>query len=336
MRLPVHILLVAWGTASCSAPTRPASPASPPALTQRASARKNVETSAVQGPRIRILGTAQDGGFPHAACERERCQHARTTPEFARYIASIGILDNNKRYLVDATPDIRPQLDLIADLPPSGAVNRMPVDGVLLTHAHIGHYLGLAFFGFEAVHTQALPVFASPAMGNFLRTHAPWQQLVRIKNLELQPVTVGHAFVLPGTDITATALAVPHRDEYADTMAWRFSGPREVVLYVPDCDPWPRWNTDPNALFEGVTLALVDGTFFSMDELPGRDLTKIGHPLMTQTMDLVQDRVDAKTLKLRFVHLNHSNPAIEADSPERKQLLARGFDVAEDGQEFAL
>ncbi|NIS30268.1 MAG: MBL fold metallo-hydrolase, partial [Actinobacteria bacterium] len=81
--------------------------------------------------------------------------------------------------------------------PAAGRVDRAPVDGIFLTHAHLGHYTGLAFFGFEAVHTKDLPVHATPAMADYLRSNGPWNQLVEIGNIRLvesdpsRPVELG-------------------------------------------------------------------------------------------------------------------------------------------------
>ena len=61
------------------------------------------------------------------------------------------------------------------------------MDGVLLTHAHIGHYLGLAHFGFESLNTKDLPFHVSPRMAEYLRTNGPWSQLVRLGNVNLEP-----------------------------------------------------------------------------------------------------------------------------------------------------
>lgn len=315
---------------------RSASSASPAAESESASA-------AVTGARVRVLGIAQDGGIPHAACTCPRCQAARELPSRREYVASLGLVLPSRTLLVDATPDLRAQLDMLADVgargqgAARGGVDRHPVDGVLLTHAHIGHYLGLAFFGFEAIHTSRLTVHASPAMGAFLTKHAPWAQLVALENLALAPIAAGERVAL-GDDVYVTALSVPHRDEYADTLAYRIEGPRARVLYLPDCDPWARWpaDNDPRALFDAVDVALVDGSFYSGDELPGRDLAKIGHPLMTETMELLASRVASGRLRVRFVHLNHSNPALDPASPARRELESRGFAVARTGEELPL
>ena len=294
---------------------------------------------AVEGPRIRVVGTVQDGGLPHAACSCERCEAARRDPSRRRRVAALAVVlpASGRVLLVDATPDVREQLDLVRDLrrSPPGRVDRAPVDGVLLTHAHMGHYLGLAFFGFEAVDTRLLPVHSTPRLAGFLRGNAPWDQLVRLGNVELVEHDPGLAFDL-GEGVSATALRVPHRDEYSDTVGYLLAGARARVLYVPDTDGWAGWQPPLTERLQGVDVAILDGTFFSLAELPGRDVAAIGHPLVTQTMELLQPLVDAGKLRVYFTHLNHSNPALDPASPERREIERRGFAVLEEGEEIAL
>ncbi|HEX5758559.1 MAG TPA: MBL fold metallo-hydrolase [Thermoanaerobaculia bacterium] len=173
-------------------------------------------TAAAAPPRLVVLGTAQDGGLPHVACTCVRCERARREPGFRRRVASLALHLPGRAevYLLDATPDVGEQLDAVARLrgrPPSGRVDRAPIDGVFLTHAHVGHYLGLAAFGFETVHTRALPVWASARMAEFLRGNGPWSQLVRLENVELRALKAGEAVTL-GDGVSITPLQVPHRD----------------------------------------------------------------------------------------------------------------------------
>lgn len=294
------------------------------------------------GPRLVVLGTAQDGGLPHAACSCARCNRARRDPAFRRDVASLALHlpASDKVFLFDATPDLHRQLDRIAALrrrPEEGRVDRAPVDGVLLTHAHIGHYLGLAFFGFETVHTRKLPVYASPRMAAYLRGNGPWSQLVRLDNIALHEMALGEPFAL-GDGVTVKAFAVPHRDEYSDTVAFLIRGPNRTVLYVPDTDTWQTW---PRPLVrvieeEKVDVALLDGTFYSLEELPGRRVEQIGHPLITDTLDRLEPWVKSGKGQALFTHLNHSNPALEPESPARREIERRGFAVAAEGQEIGL
>lgn len=290
-------------------------------------------------PFVRVLGTVQDGGLPHTGCECKRCEAARHDPSAARHVASLAIVVPEPRhvYLVDATPDIRAQLDALRDVRevPQAGVDRAPLDGVLLTHAHIGHYLGLAQFGFEVLNTSKLPVYCTPRMAAFLRENGPWSQLVGKHNIEIREVEPGGTFALAG-GVSVTAIAVPHRDEYTDTVAFRIAGPVRTLLYVPDTDAWKRWKPSLLERLQGVDVALLDGSFYSGAELPGRALSSIPHPLVEQTADLLAGRVHEGSLRVYFTHMNHSNPLLDAVSPARQALEARDFFVLDEGHEFPL
>lgn len=308
-------------------------------------------------PRLRILGTVQDGGLPHAGCWCSHCRAVRSSPAHSRFVSSLALIlprpvDRPEIYLFDATPDLRPQLDLLQDLRPDSprAVDRRPVDGVFLSHAHIGHYLGLAFFGYEAMHTTNLPVYCTKRMSDFLRTNGPWSQLVRIGNVQLFELTPGQPVQLPTAAdgrprVCVTPIQVPHRDEYSDTVGFIIrrehdeqgaSGP--TMLFVPDTEPWRTWNPTLLEVIEQhhVSIAILDGTFYSADELPDRNATKIGHPLIRDTMDLLEPLVRAGQLRVFFTHLNHSNPALDPTSGPTREIIRRGFKVAREGMELGL
>jgi len=293
----------------------------------------------VRAPFVRVVGTAQDGGFPHAACDHEGCRQARTAATPPRLVSSLALVlpASDQVFLIDATPDIRPQLDLLRDVrqPPDDRVDRSPLDGVFLTHAHIGHYLGLAFFGFEAVHTSDLAVWTTQRMADFLRTNGPWSQLVEKGNLDLR-VTPPDTPIELAPGVSVTSFVVPHRDEFSDTVGYIIRGPSRSLLFVPDTDKWATWEPSLLDRLEGIDVALLDGSFFSAAELPGRSIEEIGHPMIGTTMDLLERRVAGAGLEALFIHLNHSNPALAPDSEARREIDARGFAVAIEGQEFDL
>lgn len=112
-------------------------------------------------------------------------------------------------------------------------------------------------------------------------------------------------------------------------MAFLIRGPRKTLLYVPDTDTWKTWTRPLPELLEAekVDIALLDATFYSPDELPDRDVTKIKHPLVTQSMDLLEPLVKAGKVRVYFTHLNHSNPALDERGGARKAIEARGFRV---------
>ena len=290
------------------------------------------------GPYLLVLGTAQDGGLPHAACSCARCERARSEPGFERLVSSVALVlpRSGQLYLFDATPDIRRQLDRVRDLrgPLPGRVDRAPVDGVFLTHAHWGHYSGLGFFGFESVHTRKLPLFATEAMGAYLTNQAPWSQLVSIDNIEHR--TLPQTGALPLDDgVRVQAFQVPHRNEFADTVGFIIEGPARRVLFVPDTDRWSTWEPSIEQRLEGIDVALLDGTFFSMAELPNRDVSQIGHPLIVDSLERLAPQVAAGT-EVRFTHLNHSNPAVDPNGEAAAQIRAAGFAVAGDGDVIPL
>jgi pyrroloquinoline quinone biosynthesis protein B len=292
-------------------------------------------------PRVVVLGTVQDGGLPQTGCDCRRCALARRDPSHARRVASLAIHvpATGHVYLVDATPDLPRQIDAVHRFRkhPAGKPDRAPLDGVLLTHAHIGHYLGLAHLGFESVNVKDLPVWASPRMAAFLRGNGPWSQLVKIGNIALREMEPGASFPLE-TGVTVTPFAVPHRDEFSDTMAFLIRGPRRTLLYVPDTDAWGSWTKPLLDVLrdEKVDVALLDGTFYSAEELPDRDVSKIKHPLIIATMDLLASRLKEGGLAVYFTHLNHSNPALESGSAARREIERRGFHVLNEGEAFGL
>ena len=280
------------------------------------------------------LGSAQDAGMPHLGCFAETCEQARATGTRAA-VASLAIVGEEDWYLVDATPDLPEQVHRMGSLP----------SGVLLTHAHIGHYSGLMFLGKEGMHARGMPVWCSSAMADFLRGNAPWSQLVTLGNIDLRPFDdgrwEGECFPL-ASGLAVTALRVPHRDEFADTWAFSISHalsaelPRPV-LYLPDIDRWEDWEMDIVEVAGRHAAVVVDATFWDDGELGGRDMSGIPHPRVRATMDLLQPLVDAGTCEVVFTHLNHTNPLWDPGSPEALELRRRGFRCTwPDGWRYAL
>lgn len=299
-------------------------------------ARAEAPSSAVE---LFVLGIAQDGGLPHFGCEQPCCVDARRTGRVL-FPSALGLVDRRggtgaeKLLLVEATPRIEEQVSLLHDLAGVHGRGRQPVDAVLTTHAHLGHYLGLAWFGREVASTTQMPVHCTPRFATFLRQHGPWKQLIELHQIDVREFTIGRAFE-PWLGLTVTATTVPHRDEFSDTVAFTIRGPRRAVLFVPDIDAWERAPGLLEQLLDGVDVAYLDGTFFDGSELPERNLAEIRHPLMTRTMELLAARARSRPGTLRFLHCNHTNPALH-DAAVRARIEAAGFGLAAQGERVAL
>lgn len=261
-----------------------------------------------------VLGVAQDGGLPHVGCRCPRCTAAREGRRRREKAACLGLRDGAGRtFLVDATPDLPDQLHALGATTPTG---------VLLTHAHMGHYVGLAHLGKEALGVRGVTLFGTPRMGEFLRTHAPWRSL-----FDEGRVTFDASESVDLDGVTARRIAVPHRQEWTDAVAWEFRGPRRRVLWLPDIDSWDAWlaaGTDVRDVVRSVDVAYLDATFFADGELGARDMSEVPHPRVTDSMDRLADLAS----RVRFVHLNHTNPLWDDATP----ATSRGFAVAAEGE----
>ena len=236
--------------------------------------------------------------------------------------------------MFDATPDFRDQLRLLDSVHP--VEGRPPgLSGIFLTHAHLGHYTGLVMLGREAIGAAGVRVFALPRMKSFLETSGPWDQLVRLGNVSLVPLAANGLTRLP-SGLAVETLLVPHRDEYSETAAFVIVGPSRSVLFVPDIDKWEKWETGIEDVIARVDVAYVDGTFFENGEIPGRDMSEIPHPFIEESMKRFSSLPASERAKVRFIHLNHTNPALVPDSEARRRIEERGFRVAEQGERVGL
>jgi pyrroloquinoline quinone biosynthesis protein B len=180
-----------------------------------------------------------------------------------------------------------------------------------------------------------MPVYCTPSMARFLRENGPWKRLVALENIEIHEVTPGVEFELTPS-LRATAIKVPHRDEDSDTVAYLVGGPSRRLLWLPDIDKWEKWDRRIEDLVrESPLLAFVDGTFFSADEIPGRSIREIPHPLVPETVARFGGRAPAPPAKVFFVHLNHTNRLLW-DAEARRDLERRGFGIARERMRFSL
>ncbi|HUR28841.1 MAG TPA: MBL fold metallo-hydrolase [Planctomycetota bacterium] len=300
----------------------------------------NAPHLAVSEPYVVVLGTAQDGGLPQIGCTEELCVRARADVGRKRLSSSLLLADprSGKRWLFDASPDLREQVERARLHPPTRREDgaRPPLfDGVFLTHAHVGHYAGLLQFGREIYAARDLPVWGTARMREFLSSNGPWSLLVESQAITLVDMPQsGEVELAP--DLFVSALRVPHRDEFSDTLAYVIRGPHATIAYLPDIDKWERWSVRLEDLLARVDVALLDGTFFADGEIHGRPMSDIPHPFMTETLERLSDAPGALRSKVVFTHLNHTNPASTPGSKADRRVRDAGMRVACEGEIIAL
>ena len=282
---------------------------------------------------LKVLGTIQDGGIPHMGCNKVCCLKYFKNNTFRVGVSSLGIsnLKNETNYLIDATPNINHQLKaLIGTSNPSEKLN-----GIFLTHAHMGHYSGLLNFGREAMNSKNIPLYLMPRFYNFIQDNGPWNQLVKLENVMLKRIYDQEKITLE-SNLSITPIQVPHRDEYSETVGFLIEGNTKSALYIPDIDKWEKWNNSIVELIKNVDYAFLDGTFYDEKEVNNRDISEIPHPFIIESLKLFNPLDKSEKNKIYFIHLNHTNPLLNSDSSEYNRVIREGFNVADPNMEFFL
>jgi pyrroloquinoline quinone biosynthesis protein B len=172
-------------------------------------------------------------------------------------------------------------------------------------------------------------------MRDFLIKNSPWNQLIEKENI--LPIILSPNERLPLTSrISVVPFQVPHRDEYSDTLGFIISGSKKNLLYLPDIQNWEAWERSIIEEVQKAEIALLDGTFYSPEELPGRDLPSIGHPFIKKSIEMLNEVPQKGKTAIYFTHLNHSNLILDPEGEARKNVIESGFAIAADGLEIPL
>lgn len=281
---------------------------------------------------IYILGNVQDAGLPHIGCQHKFCKEKFS--EFEEYFTtSIAVVDpaEKKYILFEASPDIPYQLNYLE----KEIFNEFLLpESIFITHAHIGHYTGLMYFGREALGAKNLIIKVLPKMSNFLKTNGPWSQLVDINNIKIQNLSFGSK-TNELRNITVTPIQVPHRDEYSETAGFIIEGRNKKALFIPDIDKWEKWDKNLKQLVYEFDYLLLDATFYDSKEI-NRDISEIPHPLVTETINLLDDLSPEHKNKVYFIHMNHTNLMLDPSSELTKLVINKGFNITRLGLKLSL
>jgi len=292
-----------------------------------------ISTAADEPPYLYVLGVAQDAGFPQAGCYKPHCMPGWEKPETKIGATSLALIEpaSKKKYIFEATPDFPEQLFMLEQEAPT---DEFELSGIFITHAHIGHYTGLMYLGREVIGADQMPVYVMPKMKRYLTNNGPWSQLIDLNNIEL--MTLKNRSVVELSNLKVTPFIVPHRDEFSETVGFSIKGPNKTALFIPDINKWSQWERDIADQVQASDYALIDATFFDNGELPGRDMSKIPHPLVTETMTALSNLSKEHRAKVWFIHMNHTNPLLNLNSEQAKTVRAQGYNIASTGLRLLL
>jgi pyrroloquinoline quinone biosynthesis protein B len=283
--------------------------------------------------KVLLLGTAAGGGFPQWNCACRLC----TSGLPARTQDCVAIsADGAGWYLINASPDIRAQVLGAKALAPGPGPRDTPLRGALLTDAELDHTLGLTMLREGA----GLRVWAPDAVLAALRFDFPLREIVaRYGAWDWQPIGQH----VDGLRITALPVS-DKRPKYVVSgvdgpwvVAYRIEDPATggVLVYAPCLATWPAGFDD---LIAGATAVILDGTFYSPDEMSGATPTvastaqrAMGH--LPITTSLTHLRPGPRWI---YTHLNNTNPVLDPTSPEYAAVRAGGAEVLPDGAELEL
>ena len=297
--------------------------------------KTNAKTQELTSPSLIVLGNVQDAGSPHMGCNKDCCKELFENPDKNRMVVSLGLVDpeNKKCWMIEASPDFPRQAKILKSY--CSFNDKETPDGIFLTHAHIGHYIGLMYLGKEAMNANQVPIYAMTRMKGFLIQNGPWSQLFKIKNIKINNIDDNQTISI-SSNFKITPFLVPHRDEYSETVGYHIQGPNKSALFIPDIDKWNKWNLSVVDEIKKVDYAFIDATFYDSKEINNRDISEIPHPFVIESMELFSEFSNKDKAKVHFIHFNHTNPLLDIDSPQAKLVMKNGFNIAQAKQIFKL
>jgi pyrroloquinoline quinone biosynthesis protein B len=305
--------------------------------------------------QIRILGSAAGGGFPQWNCRCRNCRRLRAGKLHAapRTQAQVAVSsDGDQWFLLNASPDLRAQIEASPCLHPRNGARGSPLAGIVLTGAELDQVLGLLLLR----ELQPLRIYATSSVRRMLR-----EDNTLFAALAQTPQQTRWTDIVPGDGFAlATAGDVPagircralslneHWPGYVPA-AWREVERGESVLaLVIDSPGGGRLVYMPSAaevdeasleVINSADVLLFDGTFWTDDELcriSGRTARQMGHMPVSGPDGSLQRLAAVTRPRKIYIHVNNTNPILDEDGPEYRAVRAAGWEVAEDGWQFAL
>jgi len=302
--------------------------------------------------QIRVLGSAAGGGLPQWNCNCRNCDGVRkgTIRARPRTQSSIALsTDGTDWILFNASPDVLAQLRSFPELQPGRAIRDTGVRAILLIDAQIDHTTGLLMLR----EGGRLSVYCTPQVREDLTRGNPvFGVLEHFCGVDWHPVAPdpdGTFEVAGAKGLSFTAVPLkskpppysPHRNEPrpGDNIGVRVVDTRtqRSLFYAPGLG-----EIEPHLqpFLAGADCVLLDGTFWTDDELVGLGISKkrardMGHLPQSGPGGMLEVLKPLSARKI-LIHINNTNPILDEDSPERAELEAAGIEVAYDGMEIEL
>jgi pyrroloquinoline quinone biosynthesis protein B len=232
--------------------------------------------------------------------------------------------------MIDATPALPEQLDRLMAVADQDSKERFIPDGVLLTHLHMGHWPGLLHFGREALNSKNTKLWATWEAHRTLQGSEITRHLINDHHFQAIDIEFGFPERLT-PNLSIEPIKVPHRSELDHpTAAFIVRGPSKSLLWCPDIDSWEGFEAKICDLVREVDVAFLDGCFWSPEAELGSRGGDVPHPPMPATLELLGRY--GLNQRVKFIHMNHTNPGLVEGSAERVELEAAGAAVADDGE----
>ena len=129
---------------------------------------------------------------------------------------------------------------------------------------------------------------------------------------------------------------MPHRNELSETVGFRLLSSNKSIIYLPDIDDWDSWDVDLSKFVMDNDILFLDGTFYKKTEIKSRDVLRIPHPEIIDTMKRLSSLSDTDKKRVYFIHLNHTNDALRQNSDAFKSIINQGFLLAKENQSFKI
>lgn len=302
---------------------------------------------------IHVLGSGAGGGFPQWNCNCRNCDGLRkgSLRAQARSQSSIALSAGSSGWvLFNASPDLLAQYQGFAEFQPGRAIRDTAIRSIVLMDAQIDHTTGLLMLR----EGRPLEIYCTDRVREDLTTGNPlfrvlehycgvhWQRL---------PVEAGNRFSVLGAEaLSFTAVPLkskappysPHRNDPrdGDNIGMRVTDPSsgKVLFYAPglgEIEPQLR------PFLGEADCLLVDGTFWTDDEMirlgvSSKRARDIGHLPQSGPGGMLEALAPLKASRKILIHINNTNPILDEDSAERRELERAGIEVAVDGMEIRL